>query len=347
MDIIPKHDNWADDGSGGAAAAAAVERMSFASRMAVAAGVIVPFVGLVVAMFVLWGRGLGWVDLWLLVGMYSVTVVGVTVGFHRQFTHKSFETNRFVKAFLAIAGSMSVQGPVIKWCAVHRRHHQQSDHEGDPHSPHLHGEGFANMLRGMWHAHVAWIFEPDPENLQRSVKDLTGDPMMMRLNNLFVVWVALGLLIPAAIGFAFGGWAGALTGFLWGGLVRICLMHHVTWSINSVCHVWGTRPFESQDESRNNFPIAIISFGEGWHNNHHAFPTSARHGLKWWQVDISYLFIKGLELVGLAWDVRVPPEKALAAKARRAEKAAAAATSSQETPAAGPSILSGGTSEPA
>lgn len=312
MDIIPRHDQW-----NAATEPPRPDRMSFSSQMAVAVGVIGPFIGLLGAMVFLWGRGMGWVDLWLLVGMYSLTVIGVTVGFHRLFTHKSFETSTSIKAFLAIAGSMSIQGPVIKWCAVHRRHHQESDQEGDPHSPHLHGDGFFAMLAGMWHAHVGWIFEPDPENIRRSVKDLVADPVLMRINNWFAVWVALGLILPAGVGYACtGSWWGALSGFLWGGLVRVFVMHHVTWSINSVCHVWGTRPFDSRDESRNNFPIALISFGEGWHNNHHAFPTSARHGLKWWQIDISYIFIRMMQLVGLAWDVRVPPRSAMAAKAR-------------------------------
>lgn len=314
MDIIPTHDQWHSEHE-----APRPVRMSFSSQLAVAVGVVGPFVGLLAAMVLLWGRGMGWVDLWLLVGMYSLTVIGVTVGFHRLFTHKAFETVRPIRAFLAIAGSMSIQGPVIKWCAIHRRHHQVSDLDGDPHSPHLHGDGFINMLKGMWHAHVAWIFEPDPENLKRSVKDLVADRTLMRINNLFVVWVALGMLIPAAIGFAVTrSWYGALSGFLWGGLVRAFLMHHVTWSINSVCHVWGTRPYDSQDHSRNNFPIAIISFGEGWHNNHHAFPTSARHGLHWWQVDISYIFIRSLQLIGLAWNVRIPPKAALDSKRRAA-----------------------------
>ncbi|HZZ44070.1 MAG TPA: fatty acid desaturase [Tepidisphaeraceae bacterium] len=316
MDIIPKHDQWNAD-----VKFPREERMSFSSRMAVAVGVIGPFVGLLAAVALLWGRGIGWIDLWLLVGMYSLTVVGVTVGFHRLFTHKSFETHPWVRALLAIFGSMSIQGPVIKWCAIHRRHHQESDNEGDPHSPHLHGDGFVAMLKGMWHAHVAWIFEPDPENIQRSVKDLVADPILMWVNNWFALWVALGMIIPAACGFALThSWYGALTGLLWGGLVRAFLMHHVTWSINSVCHVWGTRPFDSQDHSRNNFPIAIISFGEGWHNNHHAFPTSARHGLKWWQIDISYLFIRSMQLIGLAWNVRVPTPKAQQSKVRHQRK---------------------------
>jgi stearoyl-CoA desaturase (delta-9 desaturase) len=317
--------------------------MSFASQAAVAVGVVGPFVGLLAAIAFSWGRGMGWVDLWLLVGMYSLTVIGVTVGFHRLFTHRSFETSRAVRVFLAIAGSMSIQGPVIKWCAIHRRHHQESDLEGDPHSPHLHGDGFWSMLKGMWHAHVGWIFEPDPENIKRSVKDLVADPALMWVNNWFAVWVALGMILPAAIGYAVTGtgW-GALSGLLWGGLVRAFLMHHVTWSINSVCHVWGSRPYDSQDYSRNNFPIAIISFGEGWHNNHHAFPTSARHGLKWWQIDISYLFIKGMQLVGLAWNVRVPPKAALESKRRREP---VAATPSRAIASVGP--IRPGASEPA
>jgi stearoyl-CoA desaturase (delta-9 desaturase) len=285
--------------------------------MAVLIAVVVPFIGLIAGVTMLWGRGFGWLELTLLLSMYALTVLGVTVGFHRLFTHRSFETIAPIHILLAIAGSMSLQGPVIKWCAVHRRHHQCADDEGDPHSPHHHGGGVTGMLKGMWHAHVGWIFENDPEDIARSVKDLTADRALLFVDRTFLVWVFLGVLIPTAIGFAVTGtWWGALSGFVWGGLIRIFVMHHVTWSINSVCHVWGARPYESGDHSRNNPIFGILGFGEGWHNNHHAFPTSARHGLAWWQFDITWIFIRTLSVLGLAWNLRVPNQAALQAKRR-------------------------------
>jgi stearoyl-CoA desaturase (Delta-9 desaturase) len=311
MDILTPARQWAET----TPQEAAPHQMTRTQRLAVLLGVVGPFIALLAAIVLLWGYGVGITDLALLAAFYSLTVIGITVGYHRLLTHRAFETSRAVKVLLAIAGSMALQGPVIKWCAIHRRHHQLSDRDGDPHSPHLHGDGVIGLIKGMWHAHVGWIFENDPADLTRSVKDLLDDRALHVVDRLFLVWFFIGLLIPTAIGgLVTGTWWGAFTGFMWGGLVRIFLMHHVTWSINSVCHVWGTRPFDSHDHSTNNLPIAIVSFGEGWHNNHHAFPTSARHGLKWWQIDISWMFIQTLRLLGLAWDIRVPNEAAMASK---------------------------------
>ncbi len=284
-------------------------------KLAVLGAVVIPLIGLVAAIILLWGRGVGWVELSLFGAMYAITLFGVTVGFHRLFTHRSFETIAPVRIFLAIAGSMSVEGPVIKWCAVHRRHHQCSDHEGDPHSPHLHGEGWRGFFQGLWHAHMGWLFEPDAPDLQRSAKDLVEDRALRAIDRTFVLWVVLGLVLPALAGWAITqSWWGLLLGFIWGGLVRVFIAHHVTWSINSVCHMWGRRDFKSNDQSTNNFAIALISGGEGWHNNHHAFPTSARHGLRWWQIDTSWYFIRLLQLFGMAWNIRTPSPKALEAK---------------------------------
>ena len=305
------------------------EHMTRGQKIAVLIGVVLPFLGFMGAIALFWNRGIYWMDIALLLGMYSLTVIGITVGFHRLFTHKAFEAVRPVRIFLAIAGSMALQGPVIKWCAVHRRHHQQSDREGDPHSPYAFGDGFWAMVRGMWHSHVGWIFEDEPKDMRRSVADLMADKDLVRIDRMFFFWFAVGLVIPTVIGwlvmglmgnglFASSGLWGALHGLLWGGGARLCLMHHATWSINSVCHIWGSKPYQSNDESRNNVIFGIVSFGEGWHNNHHAFPTSARHGLKWYQLDISWLFISTLKMLGLAWNVRLPSEAAMKAKAKRA-----------------------------
>jgi len=274
---------------------------------------VLPFLGLAAAVFLLWGWGFSWVHLGLLLGMYIPTALGVTVGYHRLFTHRSFETNRVVQFILGVLGSMAVEGPILEWVALHRKHHQHSDADGDPHSPHTEGQGFLGLVRGLWHAHMGWIFRPAPPDLPRYIKDLRQSVLIRELSALFPLWVAVGLLIPAVLGFVLaGGWVGALLGLLWGGGVRIFFVHHVTWSVNSICHLWGGRPYESGDESRNNFLFAVLALGEGWHNNHHAFPTSARHGLRWWQVDVSYWVIRSLALVGLAWQVKGPARQALA-----------------------------------
>jgi stearoyl-CoA desaturase (delta-9 desaturase) len=288
-------------------------------------GVSVPFLGLAAAIVLLWGHGCDWLSLTLMLVMYTITGTGVTIGFHRLFTHRAFKTSRFVQVVLIIMGSMSVEGTLLTWVAQHRRHHQSPDQEGDPHSPHLHGEGLRGILSGFWHAHIGWFLAaPDPE-LYRYVSDLWGDPVIRRAGGLFKLWVVLGLALPAAIaGWITHSWHGALLGLIWGGFVRIFLIHHVTWSINSVCHLWGGRTYHTHDESRNNFVFAVLAFGEGWHNNHHAFPTSARHGLKWWQIDMSYIAIRTLEMLGLAWDVKRPSEMAMAMKREGNADAAAA-----------------------
>jgi len=293
----------------------AVGRTSFVIKTVNLAAVVLPLVGVVVACILLWGWGFSWVHLGLLLGMYLVTGLGITIGYHRLFTHRAFQTNNVMKSILAICGSMAVEGPVLKWVADHRRHHQHSDHEEDPHSPHLHGHGFVGFFQGLWHAHVGWVFKPDAAGLYRYVGDLKKDPIIRAMHKLFPLWVLLGLLIPAVLGGLLTlSWSGVLLGFIWGGLVRVGLVHHITWSVNSVCHLWGSKNFRSDDESRNNAIVGILAFGEGWHNNHHAFPTSARHGLAWWQVDVSYILIKGMEMVGLAYNVRVPSQESIQQK---------------------------------
>lgn len=280
--------------------------------------VVLPFAGLIAAVVLLWGAAFNGVYLVLLLAMYAATGLGVTVGFHRLFTHRSFKTPRVVELILAALGSMAAEGPLLEWAAVHRRHHQHSDECGDPHSPHVHGRGLRAMARGLWHSHMGWLFSTRSRDFARYVEDLRRDPLIRRASNLFPFWVLLGLAIPAAIGGVWtGSWSGALLGLLWGGLVRVFLVHHLTWSVNSVCHIWGSRPFRSHDQSRNNPILGVLAFGEGWHNNHHAFPTSARHGLRWWEVDTSYLVIRVLALVGLARDVRTPSPERVELKRRR------------------------------
>jgi stearoyl-CoA desaturase (delta-9 desaturase) len=287
------------------------ERPSFCLRLVTLAVITVPLLGLAAAGVFLWGWGFSWVDLGLLLGMYLPTALGITVGFHRLLVHRSFETYTWMKFILAGIGSMAVQAPVFKWVAVHRRHHQHSDEPSDPHSPHYSAAGPLGWLRGYWHAHIGWFFDPEPVCHDRYVKDIRQSAALRVANALFVVWVALGLLTPAALGgILTGTWLGFWTGLVWGGLVRILLVHHVTWSVNSACHLWGFRSYRSSDQSRNNIVFGILALGEGWHNTHHAFPTSARHGLSWWQIDISYWVIRALALLGLAWDVKLPTREA-------------------------------------
>jgi stearoyl-CoA desaturase (delta-9 desaturase) len=282
-------------------------------RIANLSVIFLPFAGLIVAFVALWGWGFGWVELGLLLSMYVLTVLGITVGFHRLFTHRAFETHGFVQVIFGILGSMAAEGPLLEWVAQHRHHHRFSDQRVDRHSPHFFGQGFWGMLRGLWNAHLGWIFIPEPQDLHRYAADLRRSPTKRLVNALFPLWVALGLLLPGVLGGLLSGtWTGAILGFLWGGLVRMFLVHHVTWSINSVCHLWGGQPYRTKDQSKNNVVFGILALGEGWHNNHHAFPTSARHGLRWWQIDVSYWVIRGLALIGLAWKVRVPSKQQLA-----------------------------------
>jgi len=287
------------------------EHVSLAVRLTVLVAIIVPLLAVMAAPFIVWGWGFRWADLGLLLGLYVLTALGITVGYHRLFVHRSFDTNVVVKFAFAVLGSMAVQGPLLKWVAMHRLHHQHSDTAGDPHSPHGHDGGVLNVLRGIWHAHVGWFFDPDMPDLDRYVQDLSRSRALRVSSALFPLWVALGLLIPAGLGgLITRTWAGAWTGLIWGGLIRIFLVHHVTWSVNSACHLWGLRPYRSKDESRNNAVFGVLAMGEGWHNTHHAFPTSARHGLRWWQIDVSYWVIWTLARLGLAWDVKLPTKMA-------------------------------------
>ncbi len=291
--------------------------LSIWGRLTTLLGVSIPLAGLVAAIIYFWGWGFHWTDLALFMGMYAASVVGVAVGFHRLFVHRSFETYRAIEFILVALGSTALQGKMIHWAGLHRYHHQHSDRPNDIHSPHHRGRGVLGFLRGFWHAHIGWAFHADPPDLDRYVPDLRKSRTLRIANELFPLWVFLGVAIPALLGGVItGSWYGALTGFLWGGLVRICVVHHLTWSINSVCHLWGSRPYACDDMSRDNVIFGIFAFGEGWHNTHHAFPTSARHGLRWWQLDISYGLIRSLELVGLAWNVKVPTMEARKRAAR-------------------------------
>ncbi|MFO0856512.1 MAG: acyl-CoA desaturase [Phycisphaerales bacterium] len=312
IDIKPQGTDHAHD-------ATVIERVSIPAsrteRIVTFIAVVLPIIGVITAMVLLWGPAFHWVYLAVTLAMYIITAGGITVGYHRYFTHKSFETVRPIQFLLGVAGSMACQGPMYRWAAYHRKHHQHSDDTEDPHSPHAYGSGVKGMLKGMWHAHTGWLFEKEPRGVSRYIVDLKKDKMYETISRLFPLWVAIGIILPGVVtGLVTMSWVGFGLGILWGGLVRVFLVHHVTWSINSVCHIWGGRPFESHDESRNNVIFGILALGEGWHNNHHAFPASARHGLFWWQFDASYVFIRTLKLLGLAKDIRLPTQERMEAK---------------------------------
>jgi stearoyl-CoA desaturase (Delta-9 desaturase) len=277
------------------------------------AAVVVPFVATVAAIVLLWNSLVSTTDLAILAVMYVLTGLGITVGFHRMLTHRSFQVAKPLEYAFAVLGSMAVEGPVISWVADHRKHHAHADQEGDPHSPHVgHGEGTAAVLRGLWHAHAGWLMHTQGQaSARRYAKDLFEDRGMRFINRHFPELVLASLALPALAGWAISGTiAGAATGLLWGGLVRIFLVHHVTWSVNSVCHFLGKRRFQTDDESTNVPWLALFSFGESWHHNHHAFPRSAAHGLRRWELDPSALVIGAMEKLGLARNVvRIAPER--------------------------------------
>jgi len=261
--------------------------------------VVLPFLATLFAIWLLWQRAVNWTDIALLIAFNVLAGLGVTVGYHRMLTHRSFQPHPVVKFIFLVFGSMAVEGPALEWAATHIKHHAHSDREGDPHSP----------IEGFWHAHMGWMFNRSFADPNVYCRNLVKDPIVVFVSHTFIFWVLLSLAIP----FAIGGW----TGLLWGGLVRIFLTHHITWSVNSVCHTFGKREFETRDQSRNEWIVGLLGLGEGWHNNHHAFPRSAFHGLHWWQFDLSGYVIWTLERVGLVRDVyRVTP----AMRARYASK---------------------------
>jgi stearoyl-CoA desaturase (delta-9 desaturase) len=297
--------------------AADTESQSRFEQVLLAVFVGVPFAALVVAVPVAWGWALGWHDVVIALAAYMVSGLGVTVGFHRYFTHGSFKAVRPLRIALAVAGSLSIEGPVIQWVADHRRHHKYADKEGDPHSPWRFGNDWRALTKGLIYAHVGWMFAGERTSPRRFAPDLIADRDIARVSRTFPWLVVVSLAMPPVVGGLWTmSWQGALTAFFWGSLVRVALLHHVTWSINSICHTFGKEPFEARDKSRNVAWLAILSFGESWHNLHHADPTCARHGVLRGQIDPSARVIWMLEKARWAYDVRWPDEQRLAARRR-------------------------------
>ena len=280
-------------------------------QIALYAFVIVPFLAVLAAVPVAWGWGLGWTDLALFAVFFTVSGFGVTVGYHRHLTHGSFKAKRPLHIALAIAGSMAIEGPAIRWVADHRRHHAFSDREGDPHSPWRYGNSIPALMKGFGYAHVGWLFDVEHTNREKFAPDLLRDRDIVRIDRQFGLWTAVSVLGPMLLGgLITWSWAGALSALFWASLVRIFVVHHITWSINSVCHTIGERPFTARDKSSNFWPLAVISFGEGWHNTHHADPIGARTGVLRGQLDASARLIWIFEKLGWATDVRWPrPER--------------------------------------
>jgi stearoyl-CoA desaturase (delta-9 desaturase) len=305
-------------------APAAFEYRSTWEHVAFYAFVILPFIALIAGIVLAaYGDGISWLDVALSTVFYTVTAHGVTVGYHRLLTHRAFRASRPLKIGLAIAGSMAIQGGVIRWVADHRKHHQHSDDTDDPHSPWRFGNGPTALIKGLWWAHTGWLFRREQAIKGRYAPDLLADDDLVVIHRLFPLWVAMSLFLPPALALAItGSWAAALSALLWASLVRIFLLHHVTFAINSVCHVIGRRPFRTRDRSANFWPLAVLSMGESWHNSHHADPACARHGVDRWQLDSSARVIELFERLGWATDVRWPDQARMQRRRRSADEAA-------------------------
>jgi stearoyl-CoA desaturase (delta-9 desaturase) len=278
---------------------------------------VLPILGTGIAAYLAIRNGIGKVEIGSFLFMYLITMGGMTIGLHRYFAHRSFETGPRMRLILAVLGSMSTQGPLLSWVTIHRKHHAFSDRPGDPHSPHIHGNRLFGMLNGLWHAHIGWMFTENSADWSFS-RDLMGDRTLFWVHRTYLYWVGLSFLLPALLcGLLTRTWAGAALGFLWGGLVRCFVVNQASWCVGSICHYFGSRRFETHDHSANNYMVALFTFGEGLQNNHHAFPSAARHGMRWWEPDFSGTLIHLLSVLGLVWNRYHPSNEAMA-KLRKA-----------------------------
>ncbi|GAA4963239.1 fatty acid desaturase [Pseudonocardia tropica] len=287
---------------------------------------IAPIIGTVAALALLPVLPFGATEIALLAGMWLVSGLGITVGYHRLFTHRTFRATPFAESMLAITGSMAGQGGVVSWVAIHRRHHEFSDRDGDPHSPNLSGDGLRGVLRGLVHSHFLWMRRHEYPNIAHYAPDLLRNRRLVNVSRHYYWWFALGVAVPTVVGgLVHLSWQGALAGLLWGGFVRVFLLEHIIWAINSFLHRWGSKPYESRENSRNGAVFSLLTFGESWHNNHHAFPSSPNFGLQWYRPDPGYWLIRGLSAVGLVSDLKNPAAEQIAAKRIRTDERKAAA----------------------
>jgi stearoyl-CoA desaturase (delta-9 desaturase) len=286
-------------------------------RIVILAITCVPSIGALGGLWLLARGRLGMLDHLVFAGMYLLTGFGITIGYHRLLAHRAFRTGPTLRALLAAAGAMAIQGPAMRWVADHRRHHGWADRPGDPHSPYLGAVAEGRSAIGLWHAHLGWFFDEEKTGVRTFAADLMRDPVVATVDRLYPLWIVLSLAVPAALGLAAGGTAGAGHALVWGGLTRVFVVQHVTWSVNSIGHAFGVRRFDTRDASRNNWLLAWLALGEGWHNNHHAFPRSAIHGLRRSEVDPSGMLLGALERLGLVWDVRRPAIDGVATCGRR------------------------------
>jgi stearoyl-CoA desaturase (delta-9 desaturase) len=271
-----------------------------------------PIVGTVLAVYLAFHNGIGKMEIGIFLVMYLMTMGGMTIGLHRYFAHRTFETGPRMRLLLAITGSMSTQGPLLSWVTIHRRHHAFSDRPGDPHSPHVHGNRMFGMLNGLWHAHIGWMFTENSSDWSFS-RDLMGDRTLFWVHRTYLYWVGLSFVLPVLLGgLITRTWSGVALGFLWGGLVRCFIVNQASWCVGSVCHYFGSRRFDLDDHSANNYLVALVTMGEGLQNNHHAFPSAARHGMFWWEPDLSGNIIQLLRVVGLVWNTYHPTEETMA-----------------------------------
>ena len=304
-----------------------------AKRVVALVTIGVPAIGFAIALYLVFTVSATLLDYALFVVFYAIQMFGITLGFHRYAAHKQFKTSRFFEGVLMIAGSMALEGPLLFWVSTHRRHHRFADELGDPHSPNLSGTGLRGKLKGLWYAHIPWMFSDQESRATVFARDVLRDRQLYNYNRTYPVWALASLLLPAVLGFAIGGTlAAAFSGFIFGGLARVFVANQAAWCVGSISHMIGSRPFVTRDNSANNWPVAIFTFGEGLQNNHHAFPSAYRHAMRWWEPDLSGWVLAVLAKVGIVWDLRMPDRRTINSGLRRNRKSSMAplATSRQE-----------------
>jgi stearoyl-CoA desaturase (Delta-9 desaturase) len=307
-------------------------RTARAKRVVALVTIGIPAVGFGIALYLmLTGRATA-LDYTLFVVFYAIQMFGITIGFHRYLAHKSFKTSRFFEGVLMITGSMALEGPLLFWVTTHRRHHRFADEPGDPHSPNLSGAGLRGKLKGLWYAHIPWMFSDEESRATVFAPDVLRDRRLYSYHRTYFVWALASLLLPAVLGFVIGGsLAAALSGFIFGGLARVFIANQAAWCVGSISHMIGSRPFVNRDDSANNWPVAVFTFGEGLQNNHHAFPSAYKHAMRWWEPDLSGWVLAVLAKVGIVWDLRMPDRQTINSRMRRNQTCSAALETGRRT----------------